>query len=444
MSPLGESLSASASSETPETPRLEICTISNSTEGVLRIADCLTALPPHRRTDFNMTEALSALHNATIEKGKFDLALVAFDTDDNTLPSNAQQVVTLCAEKARKLVLLAQESAAARLTLPRNGHVLPAGTRKLPPELFTAPAEGKTPAPGTPPATAPAKSSRKRLWNFLRPGKIADATPPADILQEKLSQRAATIAFQGLAGGVGTTTLSVAFATELARARPSDTICLLDLNLQFGSAACYLSLRESPRIDDAYRSVLSLDADNFEECLLPLKKNLFVFSSPQDILPPDALTGAAVKHLLSLARQRAAVVIVDTPHVLTDWTGDLYETADTVICVLEQQVRCIHNARKLHELLRSDGMDTRHFTYALNRAPIQPPPDWPETFSSLETGLDNRIAHVFPDGGPEVSEACDLGTPLLTAHPDNPFRKSIRALISAAEPAPQRTPGHVS
>lgn len=445
MTPAGGERAAPEHAASEKPTLIEVCTISNSTETILNIADCLAHLPPHRRTDLNMTEAVSSLRTAEGEDRQFDLALIAFDAEDGVAFTNAQNVITLCAKLTRQLVLLADQSNVSQLNMPANAQILSPDACKAPQDFLARirpQAEVNTPPP--PRENRPSGPRRKGLWNLLRRRSSSLTTTPTSILSDKLANNAATFVLQGLAGGVGTTTLSVTLATELARARPSDVICLLDFDLQFGSAASYLNLAESFRIDDAYRNIRALDAESFRDCLLSLRKNLLVFSAPQNIHPYDALTSESVQHLLSLAKQFASVIVIDAPHALTDWTGDLYSSADVVVGILEQQVRCIHNANKLRGLLNSEGMGMANFDFVLNRAPIHPPPDWQETLASLETGLGSRISHIFPDGGPEVSEACDLGIPLLSFQSGNPFRKAVQALITNVAAPSKGTLGHVS
>ncbi|GHG93825.1 AAA family ATPase [Pseudodonghicola xiamenensis] len=426
----------------------EVCTISDSTEAVLNLADCIVDLPPHRRTDLDLFDAASVL-SAREEDAPFDLLLLSLGNSRQELPKQAQFVASLAAQKSRRLIVVAAEDTSRKLSLPEGTLVLAPGTGRIPAEYLAPHADvAKGPAqPALPEGKKQPKGRASVLGRLLRLARGERDLPVernADSAFDlALAGRTATITVLGLAGGVGTTTVAVTLAKELARQRSADRICLLDLNLQFGMAASYLNLEDNPRIEDAYRNFRALDADSFEECLTPESKNLTVFSAPPHILPYDALSGKEVTRLIDLAHQRAEIVVVDAPLALADWAGDLYAQSDAVLCIAVQGIRCLRNASKLRELLEANRIGTGNFAFALNRTPEPMPADWAETLDGMEKGLGAKLFHFLAEGGAEVSEACDLGVPLAVHASSNAFYRSIRRLVKTASPSKQKVTARV-
>lgn len=444
--------------EAAQGQRLRVCTVSDDATAVLNLADCLVGMPAHERTDLALKEAATVFDDARATGDRFDLVLVALEVEAGTLPKQAQQILDSAAPASGRIFLLVDDGIARKITLPANatradpnmGHALPRLLADALDELRAGDTTAAEPAVEEvvpedgrdgPTTEATLLKRVRRLFGGQR--VAAERGHPTRILTDALGRRSATIVLQGLAGGVGTTTLAANLAAELAQARSSDVVCLLDLNLQFGNAADYLGVQENARIDDAYRNFGTLDMDSFEECLMPHGKNLKLFSSSAQILPYDALTGKEAMKLVSLARQSASVLIVDMPHALTDWSGDVFGAADAVLCVVQQDIRCIRNTQKLRALLVENGISMTRFAFALNRAPEKTTPDWWETFASFETGLGARVSHFFPDGGDEVHEACDLGLVLRSAHSKNPLRRSIEDIAISTAAATYKAAGNV-
>jgi len=425
---------------------LEVCTISDSTEAVLNLADCIVDLPPHQRTDLDLFDAASVLSSREGEQ-PFDLTLLSLSDGKQELPKQAQFIASLAAQKSRRLIVVASEAVGRKLSLPKGTLVLAPGAGRIPTEYLTP---QPVLAPGgaeTAPVEKPAGGRASVLGRLLRlargKAEAAVESNTNSAFDLALGGRSATITVLGLAGGVGTTTIAVTLAKELARQRGGDRVCLLDLNLQFGMAASYLNLEDNPRIEDAYRNFRALDADSFEECLSSESKNLTVFSAPPHILPYDALSGKEVGRLLELAHQRAEFVVVDAPFALADWAGDLYANSDAVLGVAVQDVRCLRNASKMRDLLEANRIGMGNFAFALNRVPEQLPSDWDETLAGMEKGLGAKLFHFLADGGAEVRAACDLGVPLIDHASGNAFYRSVRELVKATSSSKQKVAARV-
>lgn len=422
-----------------------VCTICDDAIGVLHVADALSHLPPHDRTDLGFYEAASMLAD-DLTGLSFDLLILAVGASGDGLPIMAQQVINAAMALPAVLVVIAPESAACQLKIPFSAIViepdaastlpklLPSRVMKLQGEAKWPGSEFESPEKTLDNGTTRPEGSRrgflKKFKTMFRnsrgPRKYRNQN---SVLSKVLFRRSGVIVFQGMSGGAGTTTLATNLAVELAGEKNVPGVCLLDLNLQFSAIASYLSIEETDQIGDAYQSIGTLDTDSFEECLRSFGPKLRVFPGPREVLPVDALARGEGTRLISLTQQCAPLVIIDMPHVLTDWSEEVFSAADAVVCVAQQDVRSVRNARKFRDQLLESNVNMGHFVYALNRCPSDLDQEWCDKLQHFELGLGQKISHFFPDGGVEVGAACDMGSPLLKFATRNVLRKSLQAQV---------------
>ncbi|MEL7177766.1 MAG: AAA family ATPase, partial [Pseudomonadota bacterium] len=126
----------------------------------------------------------------------------------------------------------------------------------------------------------------------------------------------------GLAGGTGATTMAVNLAWELANT-PSEKpirVCLLDLDLQFGTASTFLDLPRREAIYELISDTESMDSESFMNALLTYNEKLHVLTAPQDMLPLDLIGPEDVERLITVAQTNFDYVVIDMPSTLVSWT----------------------------------------------------------------------------------------------------------------------------
>lgn len=421
-----------------------IYTISDSTAAVLILAECLPLLPDYLRKDLHLREALSMLERAAADEAEvLDIILVVLAPTELSIMKQANAILELAGRCSRHLIVICGQATLANLELPLSAIVLdPRNINKLPDVLKNPPSNERFEQVSS---VSAQKSGEGQVHSLFAPllNRISKLNPrrklanvPSErtrFLHQTMAQRPLSIAVQGLAGGVGGTTLAVNIAHELAALEPSDVVCLLDFDVQHGNVATYLNIDETSRIINAYQNIDVLDYQGFKECITAYSANLNVLPSPAQMLPVDALGFGGAVRLIDMAKKLAPIIIIDMPTIVSDWSGDIYKNVDMVICVANRQIRCVRNANKLRSLLGENNIPSLTFCYILNKVPNVLPADWPDLMAPFLIGLDAELAYCFADGGAEVSDACDLGSPLARHTPGNPLRKSILTLCKSAQ-----------
>lgn len=418
------------------------CTISRNVQSFeLLIEDMETALG-EQWGDLGFDEAIPFFGQEDSEALEF--IAIAMDAEDEAdLP---QMAAIIDAAKARgiKVILIAEDVSPASLH-----HLLRKGADEFIPyplpesELQFAIDRLRTPpAPETPVAvsTAPAASPDTPAEATDEPaGSVeelpddshVEETPVKTVRLKKGSDRdGVVIAVHGMAGGVGATTFATNLAWELATASKTDApkVCVLDLDLQFGSVATYLDL---PRRDSVYEllsDIDNMDEDSFSQALVDFEHKLQVLTAPADMLPLDLLPPQDIEKLIDMARAHFDYVIVDMPGTLVQWSETVLHAAHVYFALMELDMRSAQNTLRLKRALQSEDLPFEKLRFVLNRAPKFTDLSGKSRVKRMADSLGIALDVQLPDGGKPVLQSCDHGLPLATGASKNPLRKEITKL----------------
>ncbi|TCM84469.1 AAA family ATPase [Rhodovulum steppense] len=237
----------------------------------------------------------------------------------------------------------------------------------------------------------------------------------------------------GLAGGVGASTFAVNLAWELSLAAKATQgrICLLDLDLQFGSVSTYLDLPRKDAVFEMLSDIPSMDSESFMQALQTYRDGLHVLTAPTDILPLDIITPDDAKRLIEMARSQFEFVVIDMPTTLVQWTETVLSQSHVYFGLLELDMRSAQNALRLIRALKSEDLPHERLRYAMNRAPKFTDLSGKSRVKRMAESLDIDIEIHLPEGGKVVTEAGDHGLPLAETAAKAPLRKEIQKLAAS-------------
>ncbi|MEM0937457.1 MAG: AAA family ATPase [Pseudomonadota bacterium] len=243
----------------------------------------------------------------------------------------------------------------------------------------------------------------------------------------------------GMSGGVGTTTFAVNLAWELAnpvRSRktkdlPPPRVCLLDLDFQMGSVATYLDLARRDTVYELLSDLSQADSESFLQALQTHDERLYVLTAPSDMLPLDIIAPEDVETLIGLARSNFDFVVIDMPSTLVTWSETVLNASHIYFTMLELDMRSAQNTLRFLRLLRGEDLPTEKLRFGLNRAPRMTDLQAKARAKRMAESLDIDMELMLPDGGKQVAESCDHGTPLSENAGKNPLRKEIAKLAES-------------
>jgi len=238
----------------------------------------------------------------------------------------------------------------------------------------------------------------------------------------------------GLAGGTGASTFAVNLAWELANIDEGDEglrVCLLDLDLQFGSASTYLDLPRREAVFELLQDTDTMDSDSFMQALLTFNDRLHVLTAPSELIPLDIVGQADVKKIIDIAKTNFDYVVIDMPRTVVMWTETVLSEAHVYFAMTELDMRSAQNTLRMIRALKGEELPYEKLRYVLNRAPGFTDLNGKSRIKRMAESLDIKIEVHMPDGGKQVVQSNDHGVPLSEVAAKNPLRKEIQKLADS-------------
>lgn len=393
----------------PEAAPIAACTICRDVQNFdLLIEDMEQALG-EAWGDLGFAEALAFFNQPEAEALEF-IALALDDADEDNLVLMGE-IITQAKAREIKVILIAEDVTPASLhQLLRRGadefvpYPLPEG------ELHQA-------------------IERLRIQPALQ---AADTEQTAN-LKTGANKEGAVFVTHGVAGGTGATTLAVNLAWELALLNPNETpnVCLLDFDLQFGSASTYLDLPRREAVFEMLSDTEAMDEEIFGQSLLTFEEKLQVLTAPADMIPLDLITPEDIGRVVDMARAHFDYVVIDMPSTLVQWTETVLSSAHLYFVSLELDLRSAQNTLRFKRALQSEELPIEKLRYVLNRAPKFTDLGGKARVKRLSESLDIAIEVQLPDGGKPITQSADHGLPLASSATKNPLRREIAKLAAS-------------
>ena len=228
-------------------------------------------------------------------------------------------------------------------------------------------------------------------------------------------------------GGAGTTLVAANLAHQLAR-QGRRRVLLIDLNLQFGDAALFLTTRPAPRhIADLAREVGRLDAELLRSSLVEAGPGLWVLAAPEDPALAAEVTPAQVRRIVQLARSLHDHVVLDVGRLLSPVTLQALDLADRVHPVLQLTLPFLRDAQRLKRVFDGLEFPPDKIRWVVNRHQA----GTTLTLRDLQRALGTERIATLPNQYDVATAAVDQGLPVADVAPRSALARALQAL---AEP----------
>jgi pilus assembly protein CpaE len=258
----------------------------------------------------------------------------------------------------------------------------------------------------------------------------------ADHKARRLNQpgpaRGRILSFSRASGGAGATTLAVNVAHALAEPRRGTRakVCLIDLDVQFGTVALQLDLSPTRGLLELGRMPERPDAASFLDSLTDHPSGLRVLTAPEAPMPLEALRADLVAWLLALARTEFDYIVVDLPIAQTKWTATVLAHSDLTFLVTQLNVPAVRQLRKLLDLLETIGLDDLPLQLVLNRHRRWFGGGGGIRRRQAEEALGRGFDYCFADQFDILIEAANRGRPVVDLRRYSRFGRQLRRLLN--------------
>ena len=249
------------------------------------------------------------------------------------------------------------------------------------------------------------------------------------------------IALMGAHGGVGTTSLAIQMAYEIAlsyhknnsvltRGNAVDPkVCLIDLNFEIGACATYLDMPPSLDMGDLSGNPDRIDPSLTKALIATHESGLALLSAPNILGGNDHVNSDTILALLDAAAQLYDVVIMDLPRLWRPWTQAAIAAADHFCVVAELTIPSLHMARDRMSAIEAalplsqpcdvvlNQVERRSFRNALRVA-------------DASKALHRDVSGVICVDGDTVREAINCGEPVGAVRAEARYVKDVRTLLA--------------
>lgn len=241
------------------------------------------------------------------------------------------------------------------------------------------------------------------------------ATPEPKSLEPRPNRPGIVYTISSATGGCGKTF----YATNLAwflHKWTGKSVCIVDLDLQFGEVSTALRLRPKYTIFDALQREDADESDlqaHIEEYMVVHDTGVHVLAAPRDPIEADRISPPDVTRILEAVRNRFDYVLVDTPPALAETVLAAFDLSDLLYVMATLDLPSVRNMSVFLSTLDRLRINTDNLRLILNKA-------------EDDVGIDiDQVTKLFPQGfesilpyAKEVSRSINLGMPVMAASPD--------------------------
>lgn len=264
--------------------------------------------------------------------------------------------------------------------------------------------------------------------------QTAVARVESKLIQNAAPQkRAKVIAVIASKGGSGATFLTCNLAYALA-ATHGVKVALLDLNLQFGDAALFLSdTVPSNTLADVASNISRLDASLLASSMVHVLPNLGVLAAPEDAESSIEIKPEHIEALLKLTKNQYDYVMMDIGQTLNATSVKALDHADMIFVVLQESMPFIRDSKRLINALQSLGYGKEKLHLIINRyekgGEIR--------IEDVEATLGMKVFKTIPNSYEAVSASVNQGVPIMKIDKHDAVTKALQDVAKTLTDNPQ-------
>ncbi len=209
----------------------------------------------------------------------------------------------------------------------------------------------------------------------------------------------------GCKGGIGTTTVAVNLASNLAEMDKSQSVVLTDMTLRFGDLPVFLKIEDLPDWDEVARNVSRINPAYLNKILFKHSSGLLVLSSPSGMNGIQRLKPETVEKVLSVMQACNNFIVIDGGKSLGDISRKVLEISDAILVVIGLSEPCMVNVKRLLTVLYKLSYPHEKIKIIVNKNQRNSP----ISLTEAEERMNKEIFWKIPDDFPTTMAAINEG-----------------------------------
>ena len=234
------------------------------------------------------------------------------------------------------------------------------------------------------------------------------------------------IAFIGSRGGVGTSSMAMNCASIMAQEQGRRVI-LVDLDLQFGTAALALDVEAGRGLREALENPARIDSLFVSSAAVNVGQNLFVLAAEEPLDGPLAFDSEALELLLAELRHSFDCIVLDVPRATAVSQWHMLASSDQIVIVTDLSLPGMRDTMRLTGIAKNSAPESK-ITVIANRAGADKKGEIPST--EFEKSGEVKVDFQVPEDTKALSLASNSGKPLIAVAKTS---KAVKALRQVCE-----------
>lgn len=236
-----------------------------------------------------------------------------------------------------------------------------------------------------------------------------------------------TIAVTGVKGGVGASSIAHNLAWALSeRCKVNST--LIDLDLNFGTTGLDFNQDAAATIADALMSPDRFDDAVMGRLITKATDRLSLFTAPATLDRTYNLDPETYGRVLEQVRGSVPFVVLDLPHIWSDWFKTTVISADELIVVAGPDLASLRNGKNLIDFLKAARPNDNPPKLILNMVGLPKRPEIPPKDFGQAIGVDPTL--VLPFDAQLFGTAANNGQMVFDVGPESKVAQGIDQLAA--------------
>lgn len=236
-----------------------------------------------------------------------------------------------------------------------------------------------------------------------------------------------TVAVTGVKGGVGASSIAHNLAWAMSeRIKVNST--LIDLDLNFGTTGLDFNQDAAATIADALMSPDRFDDAVMGRLITKATDRLSLFTAPATLDRTYNLDPETYVRVLEQVRGSVPFVVLDMPHIWSDWFKSTIIQSDEIIVVAGPDLASLRNGKNLIDFLKAARPNDQEPKLVLNMVGLPKRPEIPAKDFGAAIGVEPTL--ILPFDAQLFGTAANNGQMIFDVAPDSKVAQGIDSLAA--------------